>query len=181
MRLQRGRAADEIDILIEAEDWHRRLPGVEGVVERAAAAAFAAGLPAGAPAGDSLTAILLGDDAALRALNRQFRGLDKPTNVLSFPAAGEAPPAGVPLSWGDVAIALETAAREAGEQGKSLADHLSHLVVHGLLHLFGYDHEAADEAEAMEAMEREILEGIGIGDPYAASPDGTPAAEAAGR
>ena len=179
MRLQRGPAADEIDILIEAEGWHRLLPGAERVAERAAAAAFAAGLPATAGERDSLTAILLSDDAALRALNRQFRGLDKPTNVLSFPAAADAGPADRPLSWGDVAIALETTAREAGEQGKSLADHLSHLVVHGLLHLFGYDHEAADEAEAMEAMEREILEGLGIGDPYAAVP--AAAAETTGR
>lgn len=173
MRLQRGRAADEIDIIVEAEDWRTSLPEVERVVERAAGAAFARATRGG---GDSLCAILLSDDAELRALNRQFRGQDKPTNVLSFPGAVD-DDAGVaepvfdgerPLPWGDVAIAFETTAREAAEQGKSLADHLSHLVVHGLLHLFGYDHEAADEAETMEAMEREILAGIGVADPYAA-------------
>lgn len=171
MRLESGRTADEIDIIIESERWAAALPEVERTVARAAAAAFARATPG---AGVNACALLLSDDAQLRELNRRFRGLDKPTNVLSFPAgpAGgdpQLPPAsgpGQPLAWGDVAIAFETTAGEARGQGKSLADHLSHLVVHGLLHLFGYDHEAAEEAEAMEAMEREILSDIGIDDPY---------------
>ncbi len=166
MRLQRGRAADDIDIIIDSAAWSGALPGVERLVEQAAGAAFRHATGDGA---DSSCAILLGDDAALQALNRQFRGLDKPTNVLSFPAdaAPPLPAEAGPRSWGDVAIAFETARREAAEQGKSLADHLAHLVVHGLLHLLGHDHEVEAEAEAMEALEREILQSIGIADPYA--------------
>jgi probable rRNA maturation factor len=175
MRLARGQGLDEVDIIIEAEGWTRALPTAEAVVGRAAAAALSAATPGG---GHWQAAVLLADDATLRDLNRRFRGQDKPTNVLSFPAqddsarhAGAGSPrlAGEePRSWGDVALAFETVAREAAEQGKSLADHLSHLVVHGLLHLFGHDHEEAAAAERMEALERRILRGLGIADPYAA-------------
>lgn len=177
MRLARGQGLDEVDIIIEAAGWTRALPAAEAVVERAAAAALSA-----ATRGDGhwQAAILLADDATLRDLNRRFRGQDKPTNVLSFPAqddsrryadtGAESPlVAGAePQSWGDVALAFETVAREAAEQGKSLSDHLSHLVVHGLLHLFGHDHQEAAEAERMEALERSVLRGLGIADPYAA-------------
>jgi len=177
MRLQRGQGLDEIDIIIEAPEWERALPGLQHVVERAAAAALDAAAPA---AGHWQTAILLSCDATLRDLNRRFRGQDKPTNVLAFPAEtpGQAPPAhgaGAAAAAeqparqrGDLALAFETLEREAAEQGKSLADHLSHLVVHGLLHLLGEDHEDEAGALRMEALEREILRRIGVADPYAA-------------
>ena len=106
--------------------------------------------------------VLLTNDEAVRALNSRFRGNDKPTNVLSFPA-----PANPEHHLGDIALAFETCAREAAEQGKRLADHLQHLVAHGVLHLVGYDHQTDAEADAMEAVEREILSGLDVPDPYA--------------
>ncbi|GGZ54332.1 endoribonuclease YbeY [Lysobacter xinjiangensis] len=103
-----------------------------------------------------------------RKLNRTYRGKDYATNVLSFPAElPEGLPEDVELPLlGDLVICAEVVAREAAEQGKRPADHWAHLVVHGTLHLLGWDHEADDEAEAMEAREREILAGLGIADPY---------------
>jgi len=110
-------------------------------------------------------------DAELQSLNLQFRGIDKPTNVLSFAALdGDGPPvmAGQPLFLGDIAIAGETVAREANEQNKTVSDHLSHMIIHGTLHLLGYDHEDEDEALKMEALERKILSAHHIADPYVA-------------
>jgi probable rRNA maturation factor len=107
--------------------------------------------------------LLFCDDAAIRALNQRWRGQDKPTNVLSFPAA--AGPGDVDI-LGDIAIAFETMQREAASDDKSLAAHFSHLVVHGLLHLLGYDHETDAEAEEMEGLERDVLASLGIDDPY---------------
>ncbi|KIZ39760.1 rRNA maturation RNase YbeY, partial [Rhodopseudomonas palustris] len=103
-------------------------------------------------------------------LNANWRGIDKPTNVLSFPALQ--PPGGIepddaPRMLGDIAIAYETVRREADDEGKPFVNHLSHLAVHGFLHLVGYDHESEAEAEAMEDVERQILAGLGIPDPYA--------------
>jgi len=163
-----------VDILIEAPAWLEALPQAERVVERAARATFdLATLPCGLA---WECAVLLADDDRVRALNRQFRGQDKATNVLAFPAEPKddddasrpvvVPPADQPQQWGDVAIAYDTTAREAAEQGKSLADHLSHLVVHGLLHLIGHDHVEATAAARMEALERSILWEIGVADPY---------------
>ncbi|NQW00754.1 MAG: rRNA maturation RNase YbeY [Rhodospirillales bacterium] len=114
-------------------------------------------------------AMRLTTDRELQTLNLQFRGLDKPTNVLSFAALDgqESPfPDAAPLYLGDIAIAAETVAGEARDQQKSVVDHLAHMVVHGTLHLLGYDHEDAGEAEEMEALEREILKRHGIDDPY---------------
>ena len=99
----------------------------------------------------------------MRELNARFRAKDGPTNVLSFPAAAN--PHG---HLGDVALAFGVCAREAAEQGKSLADHTQHLVAHGVLHLLGYDHMSDDEAEAMEGLERVVLAGLGVADPYEA-------------
>jgi len=107
--------------------------------------------------------ILLTDDAAVRELNVNFRGKDAATNVLSFPA-----PTNPENHLGDVALAFGVCAREAAEQGKPLAHHLQHLTVHGVLHLLGYDHMRDDEAEAMEGLERAVLAGLGVPDPYAA-------------
>ena len=102
--------------------------------------------------------LVLADDALQRKLNHDFRGRDKPTNVLSFE--------GAPVSLGDVVLALETIAGEAETQGKSLADHVAHLVVHGVLHLMGVDHQTGGQARRMERLETEILAGLGIADPY---------------
>jgi probable rRNA maturation factor len=164
----------DVEVLIEAPAWLDALPAAERVVERAARATFAlATLP---DAGAWECAVLLADDGRLRELNRTFRGQDKATNVLAFPNNAHdgdyssevqvVPAEGQPMQWGDVAIAYGVTSREAAEQGKALADHLSHLVVHGLLHLIGHDHLEAEAAERMEAMERAILWEIGIADPY---------------
>ncbi len=182
-----------VDILIESEAW-RMLPEAEDIVRRAIA--FAATCPhptvlgprasrphlpecgrdARGPRrvgwghhGDAELSVLLCDDEAIARLNAQWRGQHKPTNVLSFPAPplqGAVRDEKIPL--GDIAIAYETLAREAEENGKTLSAHLSHLVVHGFLHLLGYDHHMDDDAERMERLERDILARIGVADPYAA-------------
>ncbi len=112
--------------------------------------------------------IRLTDDASQRRLNRDYRGLDRPTNVLAFSAwePGEQVPPEAPLLIGDVVLAFETVAGEAAEQGKPLADHLRHLTVHGVLHLLGYEHRTPAEATAMETLETAILEVLGVPDPY---------------
>lgn len=108
--------------------------------------------------------VLLGDDETVRDLNARFRDRDRPTNVLSFPAA-EMP--GVdPAPLGDIVLAYGVCAAEAEAQGKTLSNHLTHLVVHGVLHLLGRDHEIEAEAEAMEAEERAVLARLGVADPY---------------
>lgn len=140
---------------MEAEAWTAALPDVLGLAQEAASAALQS-----AGVGEGFT-VLLTDDEALRELNRTFRGQDKPTNVLSFPAAPSAAP-----HLGDIALGYETCAREAAEQGKALADHLKHLVAHGVLHLLGWDHQTEDEALAMEARERALLAELGTPDPY---------------
>ena len=147
-----------IEVEIEADAWTAALPEAETVVRRAATAAL------GTVVGDVV--VLLTDDAAVRDLNARFRDKDRPTNVLSFPAPETAEP-----HLGDIVLAYGVCADEAAAQGKSLADHLSHLVVHGVLHLLGRDHEDDAEAEEMEAEEREILAGIGVADPYASEQD----------
>lgn len=147
-----------IEIEVEAEAWTGALPDAEAVVERAAQAAL------GTAEGDIV--VLLTDDDAVRELNGRFREKDKPTNVLSFPAPENAFP-----HLGDIVLAYGVSATEAEAQGKTLADHLSHLVVHGVLHLLGRDHEDDAEAEEMEAEEREILAQIGVADPYLAEQD----------
>jgi probable rRNA maturation factor len=147
-----------IEIEVEAEAWTGALPDAEAVVERAAQAAL------GTAEGDIV--VLLTDDDAVRELNGRFRDKDKPTNVLSFPAPENAFP-----HLGDIVLAYGVCATEAEAQGKTLADHLSHLVVHGVLHLLGRDHEDDAEAEEMEAEEREILAQIGVADPYIAEQD----------
>jgi len=142
-----------IEIEIESDDWRDLLPGAEALVDRAARAAL------GSDGSDVV--VLLTDDAAVRDLNARFRGRDAATNVLSFPAAGSAAP-----HLGDLVLASGVCAAEAAAQGKSLADHVTHLTVHGVLHLLGRDHEVEAEAEAMEAEERAILASLGVADPY---------------
>lgn len=144
-----------------AAGWRKALPGAEALCRRAARAALAAA-PRRTPRGT--IAIALADDALLQDLNHQFRGRDKPTNVLSFPADASDPLG--PRQLGDIAMALQTLKREATEQGKTLRQHLLHLVVHGTLHLLGYDHERPGQARTMESLERRILAGLGQPDPY---------------
>ena len=146
-----------IAVQVEDAGWRVALPGAEDLAETAAEAALAA-LPE--PAEGDLV-VLLTNDAEVRDLNARYRGKDQPTNVLSFPAGPN--PHG---HLGDVALALEVCQAEARAQGKPLADHLRHLVAHGVLHLVGYDHQAEAEAETMEALERAILAGLGVPDPY---------------
>ena len=147
-----------IDVEIEDAAWTGALPNAESLARTATLAALGSG-----PSRPLV--VLLADDTAVRALNAQFRGKDYATNVLSFPAAPQpGPTAAQPL--GDLALAFGVCAAEAEAQGKPLAHHLQHLVVHGVLHLLGHDHEDDAEAEAMEALERTILSGLGVPDPY---------------
>jgi probable rRNA maturation factor len=155
-------------LLIAQEAW-RTLGDVEAMVRRAHGAT-AARFPAIA---DRDVAILLTSDDAVAALNAQYRGQDRPTNVLSFPAP--AVPFAEEQPLGDIAIAYETVMREAAREAKPPIFHLAHLTVHGLLHLAGFDHQADAEAERMEAMEREILASLGIPDPYLFTSDEPPA------
>ncbi|HVY33451.1 MAG TPA: rRNA maturation RNase YbeY [Caulobacteraceae bacterium] len=177
-----------IEVQIEDGAWTRDLPQAEAVVKRSAEGALnvlhretGEGDPEGVEGAcqphapsvasrhlprytveDESISILLTDDDALADLNARFLGKPKPTNVLSFPA-----PANPEGHLGDIALAYGVCAREASEQGKTLAQHLSHLTVHGVLHLLGYDHLSDGEAEVMEALERTVLEALGVPDPYA--------------
>lgn len=156
------------DTTVLAEGWHDSLPQAENLVETAARAALDALPERLSAAHDAEVSLVLADDAAVQALNRDYRGQDKPTNVLSFAAMEDDGPAlpGEPVALGDVVLALGTVLREAREQGKPAADHLRHLTVHGVLHLLGFDHETDGEAEEMEALEVRILAGLGLADPY---------------
>jgi probable rRNA maturation factor len=150
-----------IEIHIECDLWIEAEPATERLALAAARQALAhAGAAGGAAPG---VTILLSDDGHVHELNRHYRGKDKPTNVLSFGAPKEF--AGAPR-LGDVVLAYETVAAEACAQDKSLAHHLQHLTVHGVLHLLGYDHDLPAEAARMEAAEHEILARLGVPDPY---------------
>ncbi|KRR23630.1 rRNA maturation RNase YbeY [Bradyrhizobium retamae] len=153
------------EVLVVADCWQTE-PEAEAVIHRAINAAAEI---ADADVGDTELAVMLTDDAGIRTLNSNWRGIDNPTNVLSFPALQPAAgaPADAPRMLGDIAIAYETTRKEADEEEKPFDHHLSHLAVHGFLHLIGYDHEKDDDAEAMEGLEREILAQLGIPDPYA--------------
>jgi probable rRNA maturation factor len=153
-----------IDISVEAGAWPptAELRRIAAEASQAALAVVSRKLLPG-----SELSLVFTDDASMQALNRQWRGKDKPTNVLSFPACdpdGDTP-AGPLL--GDIVIALETTTREADLEGKPFSHHLTHLIVHGFIHLFGYDHETDSEAREMEELERRALAKLGIGDPYA--------------
>lgn len=143
----------KVDVVLLDPAWAKALPAVERQVRRAARAAL------GRRTTSSLT-VALADDRRVRALNKRDRKKDKPTNVLSYPS-------GETAFLGDIVLARQTVWREAKEQKKTPADHLAHLVVHGTLHLLGYDHETSDaDAERMEALERRVLKKLGIADPY---------------
>ena len=152
-----------IDIDVEDERWGR-IPKLEDLTQRAATAAFDA---AGFDGSGHVVTILFTDDDAIKTLNAEWRGKSLPTNVLSFPAPEDLPiPPGEDRPLGDIVLASGVVAREASQQGKSLPDHVAHLIVHGILHLLGHDHEDDDEADRMERLETEILKGLGISDPY---------------
>jgi probable rRNA maturation factor len=187
-----GASARDLDISIslEAGDWEVVVADVEQRIETAARAAFdAAERPSvldGAPAEMSL---VLADDALVRTLNRDYRDKDKPTNVLSFALLDDlddtdddlARDEGMPILIGDVILAFETVQREAREQGKSVGDHLTHLVIHGVLHLLGYDHLSDPDADRMERLETSILARLGIADPYAEASGGDDGADGASK
>ena len=151
----------EIDLSIEAGDWPDEA-ALTLLVDRAVAAAFAET----SAAGPSELSIVFSDDAHIRALNAGWRGKDKPTNVLSFPAFPFPKGGKLPPMLGDIVLASETVAREAALEEKPFENHITHLVIHGLLHLLGYDHETDAEAEEMEAIERAALARLAIPDPY---------------
>ena len=168
--------APDIDVVIGHAGWRAALDEPAALCRDAAKAALdAVGFGPLAPCVE--LGVRLADDAELRRLNHRYRGRDAPTNVLSFAACDATPgrlPAlpddGAPLALGDVVLALETVLDEAGAQGKTVADHVGHLVVHGVLHLVGHDHENDADANVMEGLETAVLAGLGIADPYAPSP-----------
>lgn len=153
----------DISVTVEGGDWP---PEADAAARAAARQALRHAAPE-APA-RLVVDLTLTDDDAQRRLNRTWRGKDAPTNVLAFPAAdlAAALPPGAPCLLGDVVLALTTIRREAAEQGKPFLDHLRHLVVHGVLHLLGHDHQEPAQAAAMEAREIAILAELGVPDPY---------------
>jgi probable rRNA maturation factor len=153
-------AMPSIDIIVQSPLWETE-PGVETMLHRAIAEAVAA-----LSTNDAEVAIVLTDDSAIRLLNRDWRGIDEATNVLSFPAKTTSGNEASLL--GDIVLAFETTAREAANEQKPFVHHLAHLAVHAFLHLKGHDHANDEEAEAMERLECEILARLGVSDPYAA-------------
>jgi probable rRNA maturation factor len=152
-----------IEVEVEVEAWTAALPDADALVMTAAEATldrFSLSLHPSSPEGRDVT-VLLTDDATVKDLNARFRNKDTPTNVLSFPAPATASP-----HLGDIVLAYGVCMREAEIEEKPLAHHLLHLIAHGVLHLLGYDHETDADAEAMEGLERDILAGLGVPDPY---------------
>ena len=166
-----------ISVAVGASAWRSHLADSKGVCRRAARATLAH-VPTPPWLAQAEVSILLTDDATVRRLNAAHRGKNRATNVLSFPAFDripESPPAHVPpgpVALGDVVLALETIRSEAAAAGKPLSDHVSHMVVHGCLHLLGYDHRSAKEAARMEGLERAILARLGMADPYPVEREG---------
>jgi probable rRNA maturation factor len=155
-----AKAPPRVSVMSLAPAWRRGLPRAATLARRAARAALD-----GAGNGRALEiCLVLADDACVRRLNRAYRGIDKPTNVLAFGGYDAAP--GDAAAPGDVVLAHETVVGEARAGGIALADHVRHLVVHGVLHLLGHDHERAAEARRMRRAEIAVLAGLGVGDPY---------------
>jgi len=150
-----------IDVIVRSARWRKR-PTAKTIVKKAVLAAARA-----VSTRPTELAIVLSDDSAIRTLNRDWRGKNAPTNVLSFPAAAPGKWRSASPYVGDIVIAYQTTAREAVAEGKPFNHHLSHLAVHGFLHLLGYDHENDRDAEQMERLERRILKRLAVPDPYA--------------
>ncbi len=154
--------AVKLEVIVRSALWRKRR-SAKSVVKKAVLTAAKA-----ASTGAAELAIVLGNDSTIQALNRDWRGKDQPTNVLSFPAAAPASKTRVPSPYlGDIVIAYQTTAREAVAEGKRFDHHLAHLAVHGFLHLLGYDHENDRDARTMENLERRILRRLAVPDPYA--------------
>jgi probable rRNA maturation factor len=152
-----------ISIEVEDEAW-RALADLDELAQSAVAAALSG---ADADGKDLEIALLFTSDQSIAEINAEWRGKDKPTNVLSFPAAPDLPvPDGEARPLGDIVLAHGVVANEAAEQGKTLREHTAHLIVHGVLHLLGLEHETDAEAQEMERLEACILKGLGISDPY---------------
>lgn len=160
-----------VDVLVEAGSWPDDTELARLVADAVEASVLVAGLRF--VEGSELSVVFT-DDRHVRELNAQYRGKDRPTNVLSFPGAPAARDRFGPL-LGDIVLAQETVAAEANAEGLSFDHHLTHLVVHGLLHLFGHDHLEVGEAERMESLETSILARLGVADPYAGSEPGSDA------
>jgi probable rRNA maturation factor len=157
-----------VSIAIEDTEWQTEIPDIESMAEDTVAYSIKAVRPEWLKSARPVEiGLLFADDATLHALNRQFRHIDRPTNVLSFPANDIAHPASdMPLPAGDIAISFQTVKAEAQRDSKTVKDHTRHMIVHGVLHLLGHDHEDAREAEIMESIESEILAGFGVDNPY---------------
>lgn len=169
IELARGPVPSTLDVAVDVRcaDWSDALPAVAEICRRAAAAA----LDCACIAPDEVEiSVVLADDAFIHDLNRHWRDRDAPTNVLAFPSGDERDGCGGPWLLGDVVVAFGTMRREAAAEGKPLDRHLAHLVVHGVLHLLGYDHIADDEAKRMEGLEIVALDRLGIDDPYGPLP-----------
>ena len=151
----------DVDVLVLDERW-AEIGDAEAVARLSVEAALS--VVAEVPSGDVEVSVALADDATVQALNRDWRGKDYPTNVLSFPAPPTRTPG--PRVLGDIALAYETVARESRDENKPFTDHAVHLLVHGTLHLLGYDHESDSDAAVMEALEVEALARVGVADPY---------------
>jgi probable rRNA maturation factor len=160
-----------VSVIVEHDAWRDVIAEPLPLLRRAAAAAIAEARRKrrSRSTRTPVLAVALLDDRAIRKLNKVYRGKDKPTNVLSFPSGETGESRHATRALGDVAIALGTVKREAKAQGKTVGDHVAHLMVHAVLHLLGYDHEADPDAEEMEALERKALATLGIADPYGES------------
>jgi probable rRNA maturation factor len=153
----------EIDVRVADPRWQAALGDIEALARRVLGHASLQTTSGGE------VSILMTSDSEMRDLNRRWRGIDKPTDVLSFPGKGpQAPDA--PVHIGDIALAFETSQRDAEEMNRPFDGHVSHLLVHGFLHLLGYDHIEPEDAALMEPLEASILAGLGWPDPYAAGP-----------
>jgi probable rRNA maturation factor len=164
-----GSTSLEIAVIARDPLWADAEPRFEELARRAAEAVLCHHEARHGLAGQVEASVVLADDALVRDLNRTYRQQDRATNVLSFANDGPGRVIG-PRLLGDVILARETVLREARDQGKTVGAHMSHLVVHGLLHLLGFDHDAAPRAERMEALEVAILAGLGIANPYTDAP-----------
>ncbi len=155
--------APSVEVTVSCNAWFDECPDAAAIAAGAAQAA----LLDSADASRCIVDVTLADDAEQRRLNHAYRGNDMATNVLAFPQGmPDSSQSDAPVLLGDVVLAFETVRREAAEQQKPLTNHLRHLIVHGVLHLLGLDHEEAAEAAAMEAREIKILAGLGVPDPY---------------